>query len=356
MNTNVQIVQHLRPGGIECLALDLLKQPPVGDRGLLISLEGTLETAVAAWPRLASVSDRLVFMNKQPGSDLKLVWRLARVLRAWNAHVVHTHHVGPMLYGGLAARLAGVRRLVHTEHDAWHLLEPARARLVRNIWRGVRPRIVADADLVAEQITKTAQVPVQAVIRNGVDMIRFSPGSKAVARARLGLPRNVPIIGVIGRLSAVKNQRAAITALSHLTRRSIHMAIAGDGDERAALEQHVVRLNLRHRVHFLGHLEGVETFYRAVDCLCLPSHSEGYPLSLIEAQACGLPVVATRVGGVPEAVCPGSGRLVDADDMDGLTTALTESLLNPNPAYARKFAESRGNLARMLDAYRDVMS
>ncbi len=356
MKTCVQIVQHLRPGGIECLALEMLVQPPTAERGLLISLEGTREDAIAAWPRLAGFGDRLVFMNKQPGRDPMLVRRLARVLRAERAHVVHTHHVGPMLYGGLAARLAGIRRLVHTEHDAWHLLNPARARLVRNTWRIIRPRIVADADLVAAQIRRAARVPVTAVIRNGVDLERFRPGNKAAARAALGLPAAVPVIGVVGRLNAVKNQRAAISALSHPTDRTIRLAIAGDGEERKALKQHAIDLGVSERVHFLGHLEGVETFYNAVDCLCLPSHSEGYPLSLIEAQACGLPVVATRVGGVPEAVCPGSGRLVEPGDMDALVTALTDTLREPQPALAREFAEHRGSLSRMLAAYRTVMA
>ncbi|WP_281016429.1 MULTISPECIES: glycosyltransferase [unclassified Minwuia] len=356
MKTNVQIVQHMRPGGIECLALDLLSTPPSGDRGLLISLEGTMEEAVANWPRLQQYSGRLVFLDKKPGTSLRLIWRLARLLSREGADVVHTHHVGPMIYGGIAARLAGVRRLVHTEHDAWHLQDPKRARLVRRIWKLVNPRLVADAELVADQVARLARIPVDAVIRNGVDLLRFRPGGRTAARAALALPARVQIVGLAGRLNKVKNQSAAIRALDQMADTAVHLAIAGDGEERAALQQLADTLGLSDRVHFLGHLDGVEQFYRAIDCLCLPSHSEGFPLTLIEAQACGLPVVATRVGGVPEAVCPETGRLVEAGDIGALSEALTAALQNTDPSVARRFAESRGSLDRMLSAYGQVMA
>lgn len=356
MTTHVQIVQHLRPGGIECLALDLLANPPAGDRGLLISLEGTLADAVHHWPRLGQYGDRLVFLDKQAGLSPRLVWRLSRLLAEVEADVVHTHHVGPMIYGGIAARLAGVRRLVHTEHDAWHLQDPKRARLVRRIWRMVRPRMVADAELVADQVQRLARLPVDAVIRNGVDLLRFRPGGRAVARASLGLPADGPIIGLAGRLTRVKNQALAIRALQQMDDRRVHLAIAGDGDEGAALQDLAASLGLSQRVHFLGHLDGTERFYRAINCLCLPSDAEGYPLTLIEAQACGVPVVASRVGGVPEAVCPVSGQLVPAGDAARFAAALTRTLRNPQPDAARRFAEGRGSLHGMIDDYRRVMA
>jgi glycosyltransferase involved in cell wall biosynthesis len=355
MKTNVQIVQHLRPGGIECLALDLLANPPAGDRGLLVSLEGTYNEAVAHWPRLEQFKDRLIFLDKRPGLSLRLIWRLVGLLSDVDADVVHTHHVGPMIYGGLAARIAGVRCLVHTEHDAWHLNDPRRARLVRRIWKLVRPRLVADADLVAAQVSRLAHIKVDSVIRNGVDLLRFSPGGRMGARASLSLPVSAPIVGMAGRLSKVKNQGAAIFALRQMECEEVHLAIAGDGEERGALEELARSVGLEDRVHFIGHIDGIERFYRAVDCLCLPSSSEGYPLTLIEAQACGLPVVASQVGGVPEAVCPESGRLVPVDDIRELAASLTEVLQTPKPRAARAFAEKRGNLTAMVSAYGRLM-
>lgn len=356
MKTNVQIVQHLRPGGIECLALDLLANPPMGDRGLLVSLEGTYDLAVAHWPRLEQHKDRIIFLDKRPGFSIRLIWRLAGLLSDVKADVVHTHHVGPMIYGGIAARLAGVRRLVHTEHDAWHLQDPRRARLVRRVWKLIRPRMVADANIVADQVDRLARIRVDGVIRNGVDLLRFSPGGRMSARASLGLPVTAPIVGMAGRLNKVKNQSAAIFALRQMDQEDVHLAIAGDGEERGALQELARSVGLQDRVHFIGHIDGIERFYRAVDCLCLPSSSEGYPLTLIEAQACGLPVVATRVGGVPEAVCPDSGKLVEVDDIRELAESLTEVLRAPGTRAARAFAEQRGSLSAMVAAYGRIMA
>lgn len=356
MKTNVQIVQHLRPGGIESLALDLLANPPMGDSGLLVSLEGTYDLAVAHWPRLEQYKDRIIFLDKRPGFSLRLIWRLAGLLSDLKADVVHTHHVGPMIYGGIAARLAGVRRLVHTEHDAWHLQDPRRARLVRRVWKLIRPRMVADANIVADQVDRLARIRVDGVIRNGVDLLRFSPGGRMSARASLGLPVTAPIVGMAGRLNKVKNQSAAIFALRQMDQEDVHLAIAGGGEERGALQELARSVGLQDRVHFIGHIDGIERFYRAVDCLCLPSSSEGYPLTLIEAQACGLPVVATRVGGVPEAVCPESGKLVEVDDIRELAESLTEVLRAPGTRAARAFAEQRGSLSAMVAAYGRIMA
>jgi hypothetical protein len=100
MSRTIQIVQHLRPGGIESLVLELVRFSPPGDETLVISLEGNREQAVAAWPRLAEHADRLVFLDKTPGWRPGLVTRLVRLFRGLRPHAVHTHHVGPLIYGG----------------------------------------------------------------------------------------------------------------------------------------------------------------------------------------------------------------------------------------------------------------
>ena len=102
---------------------------------------------------------------------------------------MHTHHVGPLLYGGLAARLAGIRRLVHTEHDAWHLTDPRRRRLQAGLVGLLRPCLVADAALVRDSAEAALPGRRYAVIGNGVDTHRFTPGDRDAARRVLGLPR-----------------------------------------------------------------------------------------------------------------------------------------------------------------------
>jgi len=114
--TLVQVVQHMRPGGIEKLALDLLMEPPVGSDAIIVSLEGEPESAFTAWPDLRAFADRIVFLRKRHGIDPSLPLKLARLFRQVGARYIHTHHIGPLLYAGLACRLAGIKALVHTEH------------------------------------------------------------------------------------------------------------------------------------------------------------------------------------------------------------------------------------------------
>ena len=136
----VQVVQELTPGGIQVMVLELERRLRVDFDVHVVSLEGTTAGLRAAWPRVATIGDRLHALGKAPGVGPGTAVRLTRLLRRLRALAVHTHHIGPLLHGGLAARLAGVRRLVHTEHDAWHLDAPNHRRLQRAALAAFRPR------------------------------------------------------------------------------------------------------------------------------------------------------------------------------------------------------------------------
>lgn len=345
----VQVVQHLRPGGLEVMALDLLRQAPPGVRVHLVSLDGDRASALAAWPRLSEVEPDLIFLGKRPGRDPRLMLRLVRLLRSLNATAVQTHHIGPLLYGGIAARLAGVRRLVHVEHDAWHLADAADARLHRRLVRWLRPTVVAVSETVATAVGHHLGQAGIAVIANGVDTIRYRPGDRAAARRALGLPEAATVIGCAARLESVKGHadllEAAVLLPAH-----VHLALAGDGSTGDSLRLCAERLGIRHRVHFLGKLDDMPVFYRAIDRFCLASHAEGLPLAPLEAQACGVPVVLTEVGGMPEAVCPRSGVLARPRDPANLAAALAASIGTPanDP---RPFVVDRHDVGRVATAH-----
>ncbi len=349
----VHVVQHLRPGGIETLALDFLKAGFHAD-SMIISLEGSREEAVATWPRLAGYGGRIAFLSKKPGFRPSLLAKLASVLSQLSPDVVHTHHIGPLLYGGVAARIAAVPRLVHTEHDAWHLEDERAARLARRLFKLVRPTLVADAGQVARSLTKAVGVQSQ-VILNGVDTKRFAPAEKLPARRQLGLPEEAILIGTAGRLTPVKNHLMAIRAFAKLPAafngRPLVMAIAGDGEERSALEAAIGNHNLRGRVLLLGHLERVEQFYNALDVYFLSSTQEGLPLSLLEAQACGVRAVATDVGGCKEAVCPATGRIVPNGDEVAFAAGLLVLTRVPRTRTPRRFVLNHGDAGSMYRAY-----
>ena len=351
----VQIVQRLAPGGIEQLVLEFERQTALDMETVLISLEGSRDSLTAAWPRLSALGDRLIGLDKAPGFQPGTLLRLIRLMRRLRPAAVHTHHVGPLLYGGLAARLSGVRRLVHTEHDAWHLRSRKRRALVGALFATLRPNLVACGADVAAAIARALPGTDAQIIANGVDTTRFVPSSQAACRRELGLPLDGTLVGAAGRLETVKGHDQLITALS-LMPPGIALAIAGDGSQRDALESLARTLGVGQRVHFLGMLGDTAAFYPALNLYCLPSRNEGLPLSLLEAQACGVPAVATDVGSVREALCPRTGRLVPPGRPDLLATALMAGLDAAAPAAARSFVQTHFDLARTIGAYRELLA
>ncbi len=353
MSAVIQIVQHLKPGGIETMALDLAAFSSA-DHAWIVSLEGTKEDAIAAWPRLQPLADRLIFLNKKPGLHLRTVWRLRQCFKHHHATVVHTHHIGPLLYAGLAARLAGVKHLIHTEHDAWHLEDKQRRTLQQRLIWLTRPTLVADAETVAAAMRHHLNLKDVTVIRNGINSDRFQPGNKAICRTELGIPVDSPLIGCSGRMESVKGQNILIDAMPRLPD-NVHLALAGSGSLEKALRQQVETLALGDRVHFLGHLDNMPQFYQSLDVFCLPSFKEGFPLSSLEAQSCGVPAVVTDVGGSKETLCPNSGLAVPAGDAIAMADALNRQLSrqrgSSTPPDPRRYITEHGDVRTMVGRY-----
>lgn len=319
----VQIVQNLSPGGIETMALDLKRFCAKPEQTLLVSLEGSTSKLVKKWPRLQPLASNIIGLEKPPGVSLKTLWKLTRLLRKFAPDVVHTHHVGPLLYGGASARLAGCKTLIHTEHDAWHLQSPKRRVLMKNALKVLRPLLVADAQVVADEITQHLGVSPNRIIKNGIDTQRFQPGDSVSARDHFGLGQSQIIVGCAARLIEVKGHEVLLNALRQLPD-EVHLAFAGNGVLEDKLRRLTFELGLKDRVHWLGNVEDMPRFYQALDIACLPSYQEGFPLTLLEAQACGIPVVASDTGGVHETLCPDNCRLVEVGDAAGFAKAITE--------------------------------
>lgn len=350
MKTVIQVVQHLCPGGIETMALDLATFCEQDEKTFIISLEGNLENAITAWPRLEPFKDQLIFLDKEPGLRPSLVLRLKRLLKNLNADVVHTHHIGPLLYAGLAARLAGIKCLIHTEHDAWHLDNARRRKLARWAVKLLRPLLVADADTVATSMKKHLQCDDIRIIRNGIDTERFIPGDKTRARQHLGLPEDALIIGCSGRLEKVKGQEVLINAMAWLPN-DVHLALAGAGSTETALRKQAKYIGIESRIHFLGRIDEMPGFYQALDVFCLPSLNEGLPLSPLEAQACNIPAVVTDVGGAHETLCPLSGKLTPKGDAQTMADNLSTMLDRSCDHSPRRFVQQHGDVHLMASAY-----
>lgn len=168
------------------------------------------------------------------------------------------------------------------------------------------------------------------VIYNGVEPNLFSPGSRRDARDRLKLAHNERLLLYVGNLKDSKGCRDLLETFPHVltTRPDTRLLFIGTGPCRDALLQRAAALGCADRMQLVGAIEhfALGDWFRAADLLCLPSHNEGVPNVVLEAMACGTPVVATRVGGIPEVLPDHAGMLVPARDRIALRGALIAAL------------------------------
>jgi sugar transferase (PEP-CTERM/EpsH1 system associated) len=258
--------------------------------------------------------------------------QLAAWLRREQPDVVHAHS-GTWLKAARAARLAGVRRVVFTEHGL-NDVEPWYNAILKRCGGWMTDCVVAVSHPLRQYLVEHVRIPESkvVVIPNGVDTLRFRPGpSRGELRARLGLG-NAAVIGHVARLAPVKNQPLLVDALGRVRERApnAHLVIVGDGPERDALRAHIRARGLEASVHLAGEARDVPSILREFDVFALPSKAEGTSMSVLEAMASGVPIVASAVGGTPDLLDHGRcGVLVAPNDVDALADALADLLLAP---------------------------
>ncbi len=350
----VHVVQHLKPGGIESFALEFQKVAAPFFDVYIVSLECSYYQNY--WHDIPSNTKFIKALNKKPGWQLNTLEQLTRFLKNIQPIYVHTHHIGPLIYGGLAAKLANIKHVVHTEHDAWHLANKKRKFLQFLALKLINPIFVADANFVAEQVKTLMPSIKPIVIRNGVDTDKFKPTikDKAFYKKEVNLPVEMSFIGCAARLESVKAHDVLIKALSKLPN-SVGLLLAGTGSLRDELNTLVKSLHLENRVFFLGHVENMNNFYALLDVFCLSSNNEGLPISPLEAQACNVPVVLTDVGGCKEAVCNKTGVVVTPNDPILLAQALSHCLEQKIDDSPREFVKKERSIKQMIRQYLSLL-
>ena len=280
-----------------------------------------------------------------PLRDLMATIRLARLIRKQRPQILHTHTAKAGTVGRVAARLAGSRRppiVVHTFHG--HVLRgyfgPVRSLFFRLLERWLAAgttALVAVSPQVRDDLVALGVAPRErfVVIRLGIELDeRVAPeqNGRAESRRYLGIPGDRFAVGWIGRMTAVKRTDDVLIAFRNLRDSGVDavLCMVGDGPERLQLEQRAHELGVARDTVFLGYQEDVAPFYAAFDVLVLPSGNEGTPVTVIEALAAERPVVATRVGGVPDVVRDGEdGFLVEAGATGDLADRLGRLARDP---------------------------
>jgi glycosyltransferase involved in cell wall biosynthesis len=280
-----------------------------------------------------------------PLRDLMATIKLARLIRKERPQILHTHTAKAGTVGRVAARLAGSRRppiVVHTFHG--HVLRgyfgPVRSLFFRLLERWLAAgttALIAVSPQVRDDLVALGVAPRErfVVIRLGIELDeRVAPeqNGRAESRRYLGIPGDRFAVGWIGRMTAVKRTDDVLVAFKRLRDSGVDamLCMVGDGPERLQLEQRAHELGVARDTVFLGYQEDVAPFYAAFDALVLPSGNEGTPVTVIEALAAERPVVATRVGGVPDVVRDGEdGFLVEAGATDDLADRLERLARDP---------------------------
>jgi len=279
-----------------------------------------------------------------PLQALQALRALMRLMRSYQPQVVHTQDTTASLIGRLAARLTGVPVVVHTLHTHPFRGYYSRLSTFLFIWQERLGAYLSDSIVTLSEglrrelienygITSKKRLT---VLPLGLDLspLLETPRHQGTFRAAHGIPDGVPLIGIVGRLVPVKNHRLFLQAAARIVDQQpdARFVIIGDGPLKTALYKEVGTLGLGDRVIFTGWVSDVAAAYSDLDVLTVSSHNEGTPIPVIEALAAGCPVVATRVGGLPDLVDGGRlGLLVPPGDAAALADTILKSLHAPPP-------------------------
>ncbi|MBC9784487.1 glycosyltransferase family 4 protein [Heliobacterium chlorum] len=280
--------------------------------------------------------------------DLTTYWGIIQLIRRVNPDIVHTHGVRANLIGRVAAKLAGVSRIVTTVHSVLENDYPDPLSRFINHWSEKMTASLTDRYVVvAEYLKKNlCDIGIPAskitVIHNGVDEEKFSRQSiSTTLRAELGIEDNVPLVGMVGRFHPVKGHIYLVAAAKEILKinRDVRYLIVGEGFQRDEVEALVRDEGLDSYFYFTGFREDIANIYGAINILALPSLSEGLSLTLMESMLSGCPAVVSAVGGNPEIVSDGKNGLI-VPPMDSLALAAALLRLLEDPCLTRRLGEA----------------
>ncbi len=363
----VHVIYRLAVGGLENGLVNIInRMPPDAYRHAIVSLTDISDFRL----RIQRDDVQCFALHKRPGNDPRMLWQLWRLFRHLRPTIVHSRNLAA-LDAQLPAWLAGVPVRIHGEHgrDVHDLDGSSRKyQLVRKFYQPLIHRYIPLSQDLAQYLRDPIGVREDKIrlICNGVDVERFRPHDTRAAVLPAGFAdTDAIVIGTVGRLEAVKDQLTLVKAFVELVEqlpnaRHLRLVMVGDGALRVPIEALLMETGLQDQVWLAGARNDVPELMAAMDLFVLPSLAEGISNTILEAMACGLPVVATRVGGNGELVADGeTGALVDRNDPVAMAQALAgyvqdDAQRRRHGAAARQRAETEFSISGMVAQYQAV--
>lgn len=319
------------------------------------------------WGHEIEAGGKEVFLirRKQNGTDWFLPFKIASLLKRKNVDIIHTHNFTPNFYGVISAKLAGVPVVINTQHNSRFFPCKTLRRLGFKATSMLTSKIACVSQTAQKSLVNLGRINSSKIeiIINGIDCNELSPSPNRQVLAKLiPEPEKDKIIGIVGRLSPEKDHKTLLKAFAIIQNKltNVKLIIVGDGNTKQDLEKTVKEMQLDKKVFFLGARTDVRLLLNSFDLFVLSSITEGVSLALLEAMACGLPVVATNVGGNSEIVQDGeSGIIVPAQNHRKLSDAILEILSSKQVAakmgqVGRKRVLEKFSMTSMLKNYRTL--
>lgn len=321
--------------------------------------------APAEAPIVQAAKDRNIPVHTLPLNRrrVKSLVAFQRLLREIRPDVIVTHSSSDSWLTAFATRTLRPRiPVVRTRH----ISTPVAPGLINRWLYGTVPsRVVTTGEAISSHLIQTLKLSPDSVVSvpTGADMTRFVPGDKASARKKLDIPVGGPVIGIVATLRSWKGHRFLISALKEPALDGARLIIVGDGPQSSSLAKQVNDLGLNDRVRFTGQQKDVLPWMQALDVFAFPSTgNEGVPQALVQAMGCGLPVVTTAVGAIPEVVRhEQDGLIVASENPKALAEGISRLLRDPE--LSRRLSESgqarvmsKFSSAAMLDTMEEILS
>ncbi|PHV12117.1 TIGR03088 family PEP-CTERM/XrtA system glycosyltransferase [Chitinimonas sp. BJB300] len=362
------VVYRFDVGGLENGVVNLINRMPADSyRHVVIALTEVTDFR----QRLTRDDVECIALVKPPGHALRIYPQLYRLFRRLRPAIVHSRNLAA-LEAQVPAWLAGVKVRIHGEHgrDVDDLDGSSRKyQWLRRLYRPFVTHYIALSRDLADYLTQRVGVPTARVtqIYNGVDAGKFRPVASRHAIA--GCPFNDPtqyLIGTVGRMQTVKDQTNLAQAFIRAVQQApalksrLRLLLVGDGPLREQVIAMLTAAGLAELAWLPGARSDVADILQGLDCFVLPSLAEGVSNTILEAMACGLPVIATEVGGNAELLEPGeSGYLVPAANPQALANAIMHYARSPSEGQAaglhgRQLIERRFSLDAMVAHYQQL--